>query len=162
MPVILKKMETDDEIRGKAYVHYQAWHEAYQGIIDQDYLDGLSLEKCIKLAYDWPDNVIIAKDNNDVVGFISYGHRSDLPFDTGEIIALYVLSDHYGHGLGSQLMDAGLKQMSAYNTICLRVLKNNIRAIRFYTKYGFYPVGTEHFNPVISASEIRMFLNKSL
>ncbi len=28
---IIKPMETDEEIRGKAYVHWKAWQEAMQG-----------------------------------------------------------------------------------------------------------------------------------
>ncbi len=48
MNVVIKKMETDDEIRGKAYVHWKSWQEAYSGIVDQRYLDSLTLEKCEK------------------------------------------------------------------------------------------------------------------
>ena len=29
MSVTIKKMETDAEIRGKALVHWRAWHEAH-------------------------------------------------------------------------------------------------------------------------------------
>ena len=47
----VKKMETDDEIRGKAYVHWKAWHEAYPGLVDQGYLEDMTLEKCEKIAY---------------------------------------------------------------------------------------------------------------
>ena len=50
MGIILKKMETDEEIKGKAYVHWKSWHEAYVGIVSQEYLDKLTLEKCEK----WP------------------------------------------------------------------------------------------------------------
>ncbi|WP_022778856.1 hypothetical protein [Butyrivibrio sp. AE3009] len=46
MSIEIKKMETDDEFKGKAYVHWKGWQEAYTGIVDQGYLDGLTLEKC--------------------------------------------------------------------------------------------------------------------
>ena len=36
--ISIKKMETDDEIKGKAYVHWKSWHEAYPGIVSQNYL----------------------------------------------------------------------------------------------------------------------------
>ena len=61
MNIVIKKMESDDEIRGKAYVHWKSWQEAYSGIVDQRYLDSLTLEKCEKTAYRWPDDMIIAK-----------------------------------------------------------------------------------------------------
>jgi len=51
MSIVIQPMETDDEIRGKAYVHWRAWHEAYAGIVSREYLDGLTLEKCEKMAF---------------------------------------------------------------------------------------------------------------
>ena len=121
MNIELKKMETDDEIRGKAYVHWKSWHEAYPGLVDQGYLDAMTLEKCEKMAYSWPDNLIVAKDNG-------------------------------------QLMKAGLQQLISYPQICLWVLKDNKRAIRFYEKCGFTPTGEELISSNIRATEIRMVL----
>ena len=93
MSIIIKKMETDDEIRGKAYVHWKSWHEAYPGIISREYLDKHTLERCEKLAFRWGGNILVAKDGNRVVGFVGYGDRGDEAPDTGEIFALYVLSE---------------------------------------------------------------------
>ena len=42
MNIVIKKMETDAEIKGKAYVHWKSWQEAYSGIVDQRYLDSLT------------------------------------------------------------------------------------------------------------------------
>ena len=61
MNIVIKKMESDDEIRGKAYVHWKSWQEAYSGIVDQRYLDSLTLEKCEETAYRWPDDMSKAK-----------------------------------------------------------------------------------------------------
>ena len=159
LEIKLKKMETDDEIRGKAFVHWKAWHEAYPGLVDQGYLDALTLEKCVKMAFSWTDNIIIAKDNDRVIGFVGYGDRGKEAPDTGEIFAMYVLSEYYGKGVAQQLMKAGLEQLVKYSRICLWVLKDNKRAIRFYEKCGFAADGEELFSQVIKASEIRMVLN---
>ena len=75
MSITIKKMETDDEIRGKAFVHWRAWHEAYPGLIDQKYLDAFTLEKCEKIAYGWTDGLIVAKNGGRVVGFVGCGDR---------------------------------------------------------------------------------------
>ena len=72
MAVIIKPMETEAEIRGKAYVHWRAWHEAYAGIVDQGYLDRMTLEKCERAAFKWPDNILVAKDGERVVGFVGF------------------------------------------------------------------------------------------
>ena len=85
----VKKMETDDEIRGKAYVHWKAWHEAYPGLVDQGYLEDMTLEKCEKIAYSWPDNLIVAKDNGRVIGFVGYGDRGNV--DESRASAAYEL-----------------------------------------------------------------------
>ena len=160
MGIILKKMETDEEIKGKAYVHWKSWHEAYTGIVSQEYLDKLTLEKCEKMAFSWPDNIIVAKENGNVIGFVCYGDRGEEAPDVGEIFALYVLADYYGKGVGRKLIDVGLEQIKHFSQVRLWVLKENRRAIRFYEKCGFQPDGTEMTSPNISATEIRMTLKR--
>ena len=160
MSIIIKKMETDEEIKGKAYVHWKSWHEAYSGIISQEYLDNLTLEKCERMAFSWPDNIMVAKENNKVIGFVGYGDRGKEAPDVGEIYALYVLADFYGKGIGRKLMDVGLAQIKHFSQVQLWVLKENIRAIRFYKKCGFQPDGTEMTNSNVSATEIRMTLRR--
>lgn len=154
--VEIKKMETDDEIRGKAYVHWKAWHEAYPGLVSDEYLEKLTLEKCEKIAYSWTDNLIVAKDNGRVIGFVGFGDRGDEAPGIGEIFAMYVLSEYYGTGVAQKLMEAGLKQLEGYPKVCLWVLKDNKRAIRFYEKCGFSPDGEEMISPNLGVSEIRM------
>ena len=158
MNIIIKKMETDDEIKGKAFVHWKSWHEAYPGLVDQEYLDALTLEKCEKIAYSWPNNLIVAKHEGRVIGFIGYGDRGNEAPNTGDIFALYVLSEYYGKGVAQQLMKTGLEQLNHYSQICHWVLKENKRAIRFYQKWGFIPDGQELNSPNIGATEIRMVL----
>ena len=160
MSITIKKMETDEEIRGKAFVHWNAWHEAYAELVSRDYLDRLTLERCEKMAFSWTDNTLVAKDGEKVVGFVSWGDRGEEAPGIGEIFAMYVLSAYYGTGIGRRLMEAGLAQLEGYPEVCLWVLKENGRAIRFYEKCGFRPDGTEEFHPTISADEIRMRLGK--
>ena len=160
MNVTIKRMETDEEIRGKARVHWRAWHEAYAGIVAQDYLDNLTLERCEKMAFSWTDSTIVAKDGETVVGFVSWGDRGEEAPGIGEIFAMYVASEYYGTGVAQRLMEAGLEQLRGYPTVCLWVLKENSRARRFYEKCGFRPDGTEDFHERISAQEIRMVLER--
>lgn len=70
--VVIKKMESEDEINGKGYVHYKSWHETYMGLIDADYLERQTLEKCIAIAHKWPDNILVAwvlKGNERAIRF---------------------------------------------------------------------------------------------
>ena len=159
MDIVIKKMETDEEIRGKAFVHWQSWHEAYPGMVSQDYLDRFTLERAEKMAFNWKDTLIVAKDGDRVVGFVGYGDRGEEAPGLGEIFALYVLSEYYGTGVGKRLMVAGLEQLKGYPKACLWVLKDNGRAIRFYEKCGFRPDGKEMHSNNVDADEIRMILD---
>ena len=158
MSVIIKRMETDEEIRGKAFVHWKAWHEAYSGLVSQEYLDSLTYEKCENMAFSWRNDLFVAMDGDTVIGFIGYGSRGKEAPNAGEIFALYVLSEYYGTGIGLRLMQAGLKELSVYPEVHLWVLKGNKRAIRFYKKCGFVPTGEELVSPKINAAEIKMKL----
>ena len=160
MNIVIKKMETPEEIRGKAYVHWKAWHQAYPGLVDQQYLDRLTLEKCEQIAFNWPDGLLVAKDNDKVIGFVGYGHRDEDPEKLGEVFAIYVLAEYYGKGVGKQLMQRALDQLKKYPQICLWTLKENKRAIRFYQTCGFIADGIEKTNTNINATEIRMILKR--
>ena len=160
MSIIIKKMDTEEEIKGKAFVHWKAWHEAYPGLIRKEYLDRLTIEKCEEIAFKWRDGLLVAKDGERVVGFVGYGHREDDPQMVGEVFALYILSEYYGKGVGLLLMKAALDRLNGYAEVCLWTLKENKRAIRFYQKCGFVPDGREKTNKTIEAKEIRMILNR--
>ena len=157
MDVTVKKMETEDEILGKAFVHWKTWHAAYAGMVSADYLDRLTLPKCEELAHRWTDGLLVAKIDGRVVGFIGVGTRDDAP-DVGEVFALYVLPEYHGTGVAQRLMAAGLEALDGYREVCLWVLRDNARAIRFYQKCGFAPTGEEMYSDRVKASEIRMAL----
>jgi len=142
--IIIKKMETDEEIKGKAYVHWKSWQEAYPGLVDQNYLNALTLEKCEEMAYRWPENILVAKDGEKIAGFVGYGkYHDDELKNTGEIFAIYVLKEYYGEGVGQQLMQEALNLIKEYPQTAVWVLKGNDRAIRFYEKCGFQLDGKE-------------------
>ncbi len=141
---IIKKMESEDEINGKGYVHYKSWHETYTGLVDMGYLEKLTLEKCTAIAHRWLDNIIVAKDGEKVVGFVAYGAYRDDAFPAyGEVFAIYVLAEYHGRRIGYELMNAALEKLSAYKKIAVWVLKGNDSAICFYERYGFRFDGTE-------------------
>ena len=161
MNIEIKKMKSDEEIRGKAYVHWKSWQDAYKGVVAQDYLDGLTIEKCEDIAFKFPENTFIAKDGDKVVGFATYGkYRNDELTDAGEIYAIYVLENYYGSGVGQSLMQASLGELD-YPMIALWVLKENGRAIRFYEKCGFQLDGREEeINLCGPIKEVRMIFER--
>ena len=156
MPITIKPMETDEEIKGKAFVHWKCLQETYPGLVSQAYLDKFTLEKSEERAVQWRDNILVAKEGDRVIGFVGYGNHGPEEPDVGEVYALYVLPEYHGTGVGRQLMDAALEKLAAYPNICLWAVKGNGRAVRFYEKYGFRLTGEEVYRQSISAYGIRM------
>ncbi|HEU7028819.1 TPA: GNAT family N-acetyltransferase [Streptococcus pneumoniae] len=143
MTVIIKSMETPEEIEGKSLVHWQTWREAYDDLLPAEFQDIMTLERCRFFSQKYPENTLIAMDGVKVVGFISYGNFRDETIQAGEIIALYVLKDYYGKGIAQKLMKAALTALNHFSEIFLWVLKDNKRAIAFYQKMGFTFDGQE-------------------
>ena len=143
MKIIIKTMETPEEIEEKSLVHWQTWREAYDDLLPADFQETMTLEKCRFFSQKYPENTLIAMDGKKVVGFISYGNFRDETIQAGEIIALYVLKDYYGKGVSKQLMHAAFVALDQFSEIYLWVLKDNKRAIAFYQKMGFTFDGQE-------------------
>lgn len=162
MDIVIKPMETEEEMLGKAYVHYTSWQETYAGLIDAEYLAGITLEKCEKIARKWPDHLLVAKEGERVIGFAGYGpYRDDTMPGCGEVYAIYVLRQYHGQGVGPALMQEALARLTDYDRVAVWVLRGNERAIRFYEKCGFRFDGTEL--PVMMGTEngeLRMILNR--
>ena len=143
MKIIIKTMETPEEIEGKSLVHWQTWREAYDNLLPAEYQETMTLDRCRFFSQKYPENTLIAMDGKKVVGFISYGNFCDEAIQAGEIIALYVLKDYYGKGVSKQLMHAAFAVLDQFSEIYLWVLKDNKRAIAFYQKMGFTFDGQE-------------------
>ena len=156
MNITIKPMETDEEIKGKAFVHWKCWQETYPGLVSREYLEKLTLEKVEEMAFQWLDNILVAKEEDRVIGFVGYGQHGPEAPDTGEVFALYVLPEYQGMGVGRQLLEAAVDKLSACPHLCLWAVKGNERAIRFYEKNGFRLNGEEKFVSSISAGGVKM------
>lgn len=140
--MITYRLATSDDAEGKGYVHYQSWMETYVGLMDQRILDSRSLEKCVKLARNFPENTWIAMDHDQVVGFSCYLTSPDPDLvDTGEVKALYVLKSHQKQGIGQKLMELAMTSLSPFSKISVWVLSSNVSAIGFYHAMGFVEDG---------------------
>ena len=143
MKIIIKTMETPEEIEGKSLVHWQTWREAYDDLLPAEFQETMTIERCRFFSQKYPENTLIAMDGKKVVRFISYGNFRDEAIQAGEIIALYVLKDYYGKGVSEQLIHTAFVALDHFSEIYLWVLKDNKRAIAFYQKMGFTFDGQE-------------------
>ena len=133
-----------------AEIHVRSWQQAYQGLIPQDYLDSLDpadrIERRAQLLSSLdPERsacLVVTGDDAEIAGFAHLGPSrddDDDPAETGEIMAIYLAPDAWGHGFGRELMAASLGFLTGagYQEATLWVLDTNDRARRFYAAAGF-------------------------
>lgn len=96
-------------------VHIAAWKESYRGIVPEDFLRNLSVER---RTAQWvhslsdPGNqyhrAFVAELFGQVVGFSNYGFCKDPEFG-GELYAIYLLRSAQKRGIGRMLVNEAVK-----------------------------------------------------
>jgi ribosomal protein S18 acetylase RimI-like enzyme len=94
---------------------------------------------------------LLAYQDKRPVGYarLSVGRKPDFVEspDPIELVRIYVETNLIGSGYGSALMQACLEaaQRAGYRSIWLGVWERNVRAIKFYEKWGFKKLGDQEF-----------------
>jgi ribosomal protein S18 acetylase RimI-like enzyme len=93
---------------------------------------------------------LLATDSGELAGFVKLGPPElpvETPPDTIELCQFYVLNRWHGSGIASALMDQSLAIAAGKGArhVQLSVFVENHRALRFYERYGFVPVGRYDF-----------------
>ena len=121
-----------------------AWNETYKGIVPNCILKKLKTneeESATNLIKNLELNnfyQLVLEVNGKIVGFVNYGKTSDTDFnDCGEIIALYILKDYQGKGLGKKLFENAYFELEkmGFKKIIIACLKGN-PANDFYIHMG--------------------------
>lgn len=136
-----------------ALVHVRSWQTAYRGLMPQDYLDGLDVDRRrrgwnrILTGDEWPrSGTLMAVGDEGVMGFANWCPTRDDdgdPATVGELAAIYLLPDAWGAGIGRRLLATSLDALveAGYRQATLWVLATNDRARRFYEAGGWLPDG---------------------
>jgi len=128
-----------------ASVHVAAWRETYRGIVSDEVLKNLSIQRRTE---QWTNSLsdethayhraFVAEIDGQVIGFAGYGkpQLKDAGFD-GELFSIYILKAAYKKGVGRMLVQAvvnGLREMGS-KSMMVWVLKEN-PARGFYEALG--------------------------
>lgn len=138
-----------------ARIHVAGWRAAYAGLVPQDYLDEL---REVEKAADWRRyfgdeamTALIAEREGAPAGFVGFGRLRTPPPGSSpirpqypaEVYALYLLPEHWRHGVGRALLrEAALRLKEKRQTaLCLWVMEKNVRANAFYKALGGQRIG---------------------
>lgn len=141
------RLATTDDARAIAEIHVRAWQAAYQGLIPEEHLLSMSVDrregKWLETLATGPGETRVAEDEGRILGWISTGpsRDEDATPQTGELYAMYLHPDHWRQGIGQALWEAGKASLVAagFQAATLWVLTGNERARRFYEANGFAP-----------------------
>jgi GNAT superfamily N-acetyltransferase len=134
-----------------AEVHVHSWQWAYRGLIPDDYLDRLSIQRGAevhtqRLAIETGGRTWVADQEGQVIGFATTGPSRDPDASprTAEIGAMYLRREAAGTGVARALFVHAIQDLwqRGYEEATLWVLDNNARARKFYEKVGWFPDGT--------------------
>jgi ribosomal protein S18 acetylase RimI-like enzyme len=148
---------TTDDIPHIAALHVEGWKGAYGGIVDQAYLDALTVEKRIADWTQWmaagESQVFLAEEDGKPAGFVVTGRTKTpppgsspiRPSHSGEIYALYLHPDYWRQGIGTALIKHGARVLKdqKHSSVCLWVLDANVRGKAFYEKMGGHKIGNK-------------------
>ena len=140
MPSYSVRPAAPRDAKAIAEIHVATWQAAYHGVIPDDFLKAMTVEK--RLAY-WREaiefsdpQILVAVDADKVIGFVGFDRSRDAGTKStvGEIWALYIAPEHWRQGAGLALWDGardGLKDEGC-TQVTLWVLVANERALQFY------------------------------
>jgi GNAT superfamily N-acetyltransferase len=133
-----------------AAVQVASWRGAYDGLLPQQMLDGLSVDAAtnawrhIVADNDGQTLIAVLHASHRVVGFANVGPSRDSDNDgtIGELRAIYLHPDHWNTGIGGRLHDAAVHALAeSFSEAMLWVLDGNTRARHFYERHGWHSDG---------------------
>ncbi|WP_316571731.1 GNAT family N-acetyltransferase [Neobacillus sp. YIM B06451] len=142
MDITIRKATVEDA-EAIAKVHVESWQTTYKGIMDEGFLQRLSVEKRKEL---WLNNiprvesiVLVAELGGEIVGFAdgSPVKEGEYPGYDGDVTSIYFYEKHQGKGFGKQLLNQLLDEFrqQGFTSAIVKVLEDNA-ACRFYEALG--------------------------
>jgi GNAT superfamily N-acetyltransferase len=141
-----------------AEIHVASWRAVYPGIVPQEILDGLSIDRRAAswsrvLAEPGERRTWVACRDGRPIGFAGtepLGSDADTPAEReqlegrpAELKTVYLVPDAIGAGIGRRLFGRAIDDLveRGYSPLILWVFTANVRARRFYEAAGWRPDG---------------------
>ena len=152
MTVVVRRATVEDA-RSIATIRVETWRAAYQGLIADEVLDRLDIDReTERRVTHWDDRhadpqatELIAEVDGEAVGWAAAGPSRDgeTP-EWGEVYAIYALPGHWSTGVGHALMLGAERflRSAGFRRAHLWYLDGNERAASFYERHGWIEDGT--------------------
>ncbi|MDE2869256.1 MAG: GNAT family N-acetyltransferase [Chloroflexota bacterium] len=142
-----------DDAEAIESVRIATWKACYRGIVPDAHLNALSVQSSrvirlrtgIERAEVGGSLVAVAGSRIIGMGFAGPPEDDQLPEGTGEVFAVYVLSEWQGRGVGRALLErltSGLRALG-YRSAVLWTLRDRLPTRRFYEANGWELDGAE-------------------
>ncbi len=144
----IRKAEIADA-DGIARVHVESWQTTYKGIMPDEYLAGITIEKRRRLwanilssetndIFEKSVIFVVENETGEIVGFVSGGKKKtpDNEYE-GELGGIYLLKEYQRQGIGQQLVEIFVQSLldEGVGSMSLSVLADNSSKF-FYEKLG--------------------------
>ena len=145
MGIIIRNALSEDAC-SLADCHISCWQSAYKGIVPDDFLEKMLIEKDQRveryrkvLSAPGDCEYYCVMYAETMIGFLII-HKND-----GDIWAIYLIEEFWGKGYGKEMMDFAVNELKriGHKEILIWVFEDNHRARGFYEKYGFGFEGTK-------------------
>lgn len=160
---MIRKATIDDAPR-IAEIHVTSWKATYRGIVPDDYLETLDVNRRKEVWRELCSNerspVYVAGHADRILGFCHISASRDSNCEgSAEITSIYVDPSNLRRGWGRQLFSAACSFATGqgFGDVTLWVLAENTNARRFYRAMGFFPDGATKTQdrPGFQLNEIR-------
>ena len=145
-----------------AKVHVESWRKSFAGIVPQEFLDNLTVEKreqAFRQRLGEPNYKMFVAETakNGIVGFADFGKARESNFEfEAELYAIYLLHEFQQKGIGANLFRLCQKQMIADKINSMYLMALEISPYKsFYEKMGGQIVGRgNHFLALVEYETI--------
>ncbi|MDY4187128.1 MAG: GNAT family N-acetyltransferase [Candidatus Borkfalkiaceae bacterium] len=131
---------TEKNVDDVASCYVLGWKSSHEKLYDSDYVQAFSPEKTaafLRKDQGLERITFVAYDKGKAVGFITIDkEKCDIP-------RLYVIPEKQRQGVGTKLIEFGIKQLSAITRIYVSLLAANEAGVGFFEDYGFEFTGEQ-------------------
>ncbi|WP_199860687.1 GNAT family N-acetyltransferase [Oceanobacillus damuensis] len=137
MSFLIRKM-TKEDTKKVQDVAQKSWNTTYEGIIpseiQENFLNAAYSDEMMEKRLN-SSLLLVAEVENSLVGFANYSPvKNECEVELG---AIYIYPEHQGKGIGTALLQEGIKILEGVREIYINVEKENKIGKTFYEAKGF-------------------------